>query len=101
MAKMVAAAKTTAWGGKYGSLAIALDKKDYKTTTRYAGAKIDWLVKPALVNEDTTTFSTPFETLTLQEKQKLRKMAYKLQEAATEIGVEKSWSALKNNMWKS
>ena len=28
MAKMVDAAKTTAWGGKHGSLALVLDNKD-------------------------------------------------------------------------
>ena len=34
-------------------------------------------------------FSTPFETLTLQETQKVKKPAYKLKEAATDIGVER------------
>ena len=41
MAKMVAVVKKTAWGGNHGSLALVLDKYDYRTVTRDTGAKID------------------------------------------------------------
>ena len=45
MSKIVAAAKTAEWGGKHGSLALVLDKDEYRTTTRYAGKKIERLAK--------------------------------------------------------
>ena len=74
-------------GGKHGSLGLILDKDDYGTVTREFSATIDWLPKSAPVRKSITLFSAPFETLTLQEAQKVKKSAYKLQEAATDIGV--------------
>ena len=40
------------------------------------------------MNEEITAFSTPFETLTLQETQNINKLSYELKESATYIGVE-------------
>ena len=68
MSKMVAAMKTTLWGGKYRSLALVLYEEHYRTVTRDAGKKINQLTKIAPVNEAITEFSTPFETPTLQGK---------------------------------
>ena len=60
IAKTVVTVKKTAWGGKHGSLALVLDEDNYKTVTRYAGATIDRLAKPAPVNKEIKAFSTPF-----------------------------------------
>ena len=89
MAKMVATVKTTAWWGKHGSLALVLDKDDYRTVIRDSPATINHILKLAPLNEAITSFSKPFETLTLQELQKVKSLACKLQEAATDIGFER------------
>ena len=95
MAKMVSAVKTTKWRGKQRSLPLILGGDDYITVTRDATETIHRLSKPAPVNEDITTFSTPFKILTLQESKNAKKGAYKLQEAATEIRVEQIIECIK------
>ena len=78
MSKLVSAVKTTARGGKHVYLALVLHEGNYRTFTRCAEATIARLTNPAPVNKEITAFSTPFETLILQEKQKFNKAAYKL-----------------------
>ena len=43
--------KNNSVGKKHESLELVLDEDDYKTVTRYTGATIDRLAKPAPVNE--------------------------------------------------
>ena len=47
------------------------------------------ITNTALVNKSITEFLTPIKTLTLQESQNFRKAPYELQEAVTDIGVER------------
>ena len=72
MAKMVASVKTTEWEVKQGSLALFLDKGDYRTVMRDSVATINQLAKPAPVNKAITEFSTQFEKLTLKVTQKFK-----------------------------
>ena len=69
-------------------MALVLDEDGYITVTRKTGSTIDRLAKPEPVNKEIAEFSTPFETLTLQETPKVKKSDYEMQEAATDIGVE-------------
>ena len=79
MAKMVAAVKTTTWGGggtpTHGSLTLVLNKDDYRKVTRDSSATIDWLPKPALVSKSFTSSSITFKILSVQESQKAKKAA--------------------------
>ena len=88
MSKIVDAVKTAKWGLKHSSLALVLGKYDYITGMRDATATIDWISKPAPVNKSIMAFSMHFETLTLQESKKVKKVAYKMQEVVMDIGVE-------------
>ena len=63
------------WVG-YGSLVLVLDEDDYRTVTRDSSATIDWLPKPEPVSKAVVVFSTPFETLTLQWLQKVKKSVF-------------------------
>ena len=79
------------WGGKLGFLALVLDDADYHRLTRYQSATIDQLDPPtAMATAGTIHFaSTPFEIMTFQEAQKKRQKVYEIQEAVTDIGVER------------
>ena len=89
--KMVAAAKTTAWGVKHGSLALILDGENYRRLTRYQLATTDRIDPPkATATSGTIYFTpTPFNIMTIQEAQKKRQKVYEIQEAVTDIGVER------------
>ena len=92
MAQMVAPVKTTAWRGRRGSLAPVLNDADYSSITK---AKITF-TKP--VNQPAA--STPLEILTFQEEtQKLQKEV-DLQEAVTNIGVQRIIDSVKEQYIK-
>ena len=81
MEKMVAAVKTTAWGGKHGSLALVLDNADYRRLTRDQSSTTDRL-DPLTATEKAGTInfnSTPFEIRTFKEAQKsaIRRTRYR------------------------
>ena len=70
-------------------MALVLDKEDYRTFTRDAGLKTNQLTNPAPVNKEIASFSSPFESMILQETQNSNKATCKLQEVATNIGVDR------------
>ena len=70
-------------------MALILDKDDYRTVMSVTGSTINRLTNPVLANEAIVEFSTPFETLNTQEAQKAKKSAYEIQDASTDIGVER------------
>ena len=92
---MVTSTKTTAWGGKHGSLSLVLDKDDHRTVARDSSATINRIPKPSPVSKAITAFSTPLETLNLQESQKVKREKYELQEAATDIRVKRIVKCIK------
>ena len=71
MAQMVAPVKTTAWGGLHGSLALVLDDADYAIGRH--------------LNDQTTQC----KLLRLQAETKKLQVAFDLQEAVTNIGVQR------------
>ena len=79
-------------------MVLVLDIDDYRTVTKYSKATIKQLTNPVPVNKSITSFSMPFKTLALQKSKKVRKAAYELQEAVTDIVLNRSLSALKKIM---
>ncbi len=69
MAQMVAPVKTTAWGGRHGSLALVLDDADYSNITKMRITSTKQ-VNPDAINKGITATSTPLEILTFQEETK-------------------------------
>jgi hypothetical protein len=88
MAQMVAPIKTTAWGGRHGSLALVLDDTDYKSITKLTTQTTMLVTQPDAVNQGITNQSTPVEILTLQTEMKTLQKEFDLQEAVINIGVQ-------------
>jgi hypothetical protein len=89
MVQMVTPIKTTAWGGLHGSLALVLDNVDYATITRRAGNLTAHLVQPPLVNPAIKDDTPQRELLHLQADMKDLQKSFDLQEAITNIGVQR------------
>ena len=78
-------------GVEHRSLALVLDDTDYRRLTRDQSATTNHLVPPT-ETVGTINFTHPppqFEIMTFQEDQKNLHKAYKIQEAVTDIGVER------------
>jgi hypothetical protein len=88
MTQMVAAIKTTAWGGLHGSLALVLNDVDYATITRRAVTSTACLVQPQAVNPAIKDDTPQRKLLRLQANTKNLQKAFNLQEAVTNIGVQ-------------
>ncbi len=88
MAQIVAPVKTTAWGDRYGSLALVLDNTDYKSITKMTTHTTTLVTQPDAVNQGITNQLTPFEILTLQAETKTLQKEFDLQEAVINIGVQ-------------
>lgn len=89
LAKMCAAVRTTAFGGKHGSLAAVLDDPEYQTVTTNTSSSTTPLTEPALVSTSLAKEATPYEILQAQETAHKAKKAFAIQEAVREIGVER------------
>ena len=89
MAQMVAPVKTTAWGGCHGSLALVLDDADYLSITKANITSTKPVNQTDTINKGITTASTPLEILTFQEETKTLQKEFDLQEAVTNIGVQR------------
>jgi hypothetical protein len=98
MAQMVAQVKTTAWGGLHGSFALVLNNKDYQIVSKKKMVKTTRIGQPAVVHPDITSNSTPFETLSYQETQKMLPKAFNLQEAVTTISVQCIINSVEENV---
>jgi hypothetical protein len=88
MAQMVTPVKTTAWGRLHNSLALVLDDLDYATVTRRAVTLTDGLFQPPVVNPAIEDDTPQHELLRLQADTKNLQMAFDLQEAITNNGVQ-------------
>ena len=89
MAQMVAPVKTTAWGGRHGSLALVLDDADYLSITKANITSTKPVNQTDTINKGITAASTPLEILTFQEETKTLQKEFDLQEAVTNIGVQR------------
>jgi hypothetical protein len=89
MAQMVAPVKTTAWGGCHGSLALVLDDADYLSITKANITSTKPVNQTDTINKGITIASTPLEILTFQEETKTLQKEFDLQEAVTNIGVQR------------
>ncbi len=89
MAQMVAPVKTTAWGGRHGSLALVLDNTDYSSITKARITSTKPVTQPDGINKGITATSTPLKILTFQEEMKKLQKEFDLQEAVTNIGVQR------------
>jgi hypothetical protein len=89
MAQMVAPVKTTAWGGHHGSLALVLDDADYSSITKAKITSTKLVTQPDAINKGITATSTLLEILTFQEETKKLQKEFDLQEADTNIGVQR------------
>ena len=101
MAQMVALVKTTAWGGRHGSLALVLDDADYSSITKAKITSTTPVNQPDTINKSITATSTPLEILTFQEETKKLQKEFDLQEAVTNFGCNTSSTALKNSTSKN
>ena len=88
MAQMVALVKTTAWGGRHGSLALVLNDADYSSITKAKITSTTPVEQPVTINKSITATSTPLEILTFQEETKKLLKEFDLQEAVTNFGVQ-------------
>jgi hypothetical protein len=89
MAQMVAPVKTTAWGRLHGSLALVLDDVNYSTVTRRAVTLTACFVQPPAVNPAIKDNTPQRKLLCLQADTKNLQKAFDLQEAITNIGVQR------------
>ena len=89
MAQMVAPVKTTAWGGLHGSLALVLDDTDYAIVTRGVITATNRVDQPPAVHPNIDDQTTQRELLRLQAETKKLQTAFDLQEAVTNIGVQR------------
>ncbi len=88
MAQMVATVKTTAWGGRHGSLSLVLDGADYSSITKACVTSTTPVTQPDAINKGIMATSTPLKILTFQEETKKLQKEFDLQEAVTNIGVQ-------------
>ena len=89
MAQMVAPVKTTAWGGLHGSLALILEDADYEIVTRGVITATNRVNQPPAVHPNIDDQTTQRELLRLQAETKNLQTAFELQEAVTNIGVQR------------
>ncbi len=89
MAQMVAPVKTTAWGGCHGSLALVLDDADYSSITKACDTSTTPVTQLDAINKGITATSIPLKILTFQEETKKLQKEFDLQEAVTNIGVQR------------
>ncbi len=92
---MVAPIKTTAWGGRHGSLALVLDNTDYSSITKVRITSTELVTQPDAINKGITATSTPLKILTFQEEMKKLQKEFDLQEAVTNIGVQRIIDSVK------
>ena len=95
MAQMVAPVKTTAWGRCHGSLALVLNDVDYLSINKAKITSIKPVNQPDTINKDITAASTPLEILTFQEESKKLQKEFDLQEAVTNISVQRIIDSVK------
>ncbi len=88
MAQMVAPVKTTAWGGRHGSLTLVLNNADYSSITKARITSTMPVTQPDTINKGITATSTPLKILTFQEETKKLLKEFDLQEAVISIGVQ-------------
>ncbi len=81
--------KTTAWGGRHGSLALVLDNTDYSSITKVRITSTKPVTQPDTINKGITATSTPLKILTFQEETKKLQKEFDLQEVVTNIGVQR------------
>ncbi len=89
MAQMVAPIKTTTWGGWHGSLALVLDNTDFSSITKAHITSTKLVTQPDAINKGIMATSTPLKILTFQEEMKKLQKEFDLQEAVTNIGVQR------------
>jgi hypothetical protein len=89
MAQMVTPVKTTAWGGHHGSLALVLDDADNSSITKAKITSTKPVTQSDAINKGITATSTPLEILTFQEETKKLQKEFDLQEAVTNISVQR------------
>ena len=92
---MVAPVKTTAWGRCHGSLALVLNDVDYLSINKAKITSIKPVNQPDTINKDITAASTPLEILTFQEESKKLQKEFDLQEAVTNISVQRIIDSVK------
>jgi hypothetical protein len=95
MAQMVTPVKTTAWGGCHGSLALVLNDADYFSITKVRIISTMPVTQPDAINKGITATSTPLKILTFQEETKKLQKEFYLQEAVTNIGVQRIIDSVK------
>jgi hypothetical protein len=88
MAQMVAPVKTTAWGGRHGSLALVLDDTDYSSITKVRITSTKPVTQPDAINKGITATSTPLKILNFQVETKKLQKEFDLQEVVTNIGIQ-------------
>jgi hypothetical protein len=89
MAQMVAPVKTMAWGGLHGSLALVLDDTDYNTVTRNTITSTAQVTQPPAVHPDIDDQTSGRELLHIQAVTKQLQKEFDLQEAITNIGMQR------------
>jgi hypothetical protein len=100
MAQMVAPVKTTTWGSHHGSLMLVLDDADYSNITKARTTSTTPVLQLDAINKGITATSTPLEILTFQEEIKKLQKEFDLQEAVTNIGVQRIIDSVKEQYFK-
>ncbi len=86
---MFAPVKITAWGGPHGSLVLVLNDTEYSSITKARITSTMLVTQPDAINKGITATSTPLEIFTFQEETKKLQKEFDLQEAVTNIGVQR------------
>jgi hypothetical protein len=89
MAQMVAPVKTTAWGGRHGSLVLVLNSAAYSIIAKARITSTMPVTQPDAINKGIMATSTPLKILTFQEEMKKLQKEFDLQEVVTNIGVQR------------
>jgi hypothetical protein len=89
MAQMIAPVKTTTWGGHHGSLALVLNDMDYSSITKAKITSTKPVTQLDTINKGITATLIPLEILTFQEETTKLQKEFDLQEAVTNIDVQR------------
>ncbi len=95
MAQMVTPIKTTVWGGCHGSLVLVLDDTDYSSITKACITSTKPVTQPDTINKGITATSPPLKILTFQDETKKLHKEFDLQEAVTNIGIQRIINSVK------
>ena len=101
MPQMVAPVKTTAWGGRHGSLALVLDDADYSSITKMKITSTTPVDQPDAINKVSRQHQPPWNYSPSKKKQKNFKRNLTCKRRSPTLVCNASSTVLKNSTSKN